>query len=173
MNTSTNRDRSPMVTIDGVTKTARQWAEEKDLKWSTVATRYQQGKTWEEALQPLHKGSASAGSKKSSISAAAAKRMVGRKPVPDNDEPSLAEQIKTTTVTVGNETKTVEEWMVINGVNITVLRNRRMFGATWLEAIRSLKEAKEARHQAHHRSALAATLDNEARRVQQVVIPEK
>lgn len=173
MNTPIKRDRSPTVTIDGVTKTAHQWALEKGLKWNTVSRRHLQGETWEEALRPVRGGSAFRGSNQNTISAAAAKRTVGRKPVSNAIEPSLAEQIKTVTVTVGNETKTVEEWMVINGINIAIIRKRRYYGATWLEAIRTMKEAKEARLQAHHRLALTATLDNGARREQQVIIPEK
>ncbi len=173
MNKPTKPDTSAEVTIGGVTKTARQWATDMGLNWSTVSKRHQLGETWVEALRPNRKSAAADTTNPASFSAASVNRTVGRKPIDEMAEPPIADQIKTITVTVGNETKTVEEWMVINGVNISVLRKRRKFGATWLEAIRSLKEAKVARHQAHHRSALVATLDNDARRIQQAIIPEK
>jgi hypothetical protein len=173
MNKPTKPDTSAEVTIGGVTKTARQWATDMGLNWSTVSKRHQLGETWVEALRPNRKSAAADTTNPAPFSAASVNRTVGRKPIDEMAEPPIADQIKTITVTVGNETKTVEEWMAINGVSLAILRARRKRGATWLEAIRSLKEAKEARHQTHHRSALVATLDNESRRIQQAVIPEK
>jgi hypothetical protein len=40
------------VTLDGVTKPALVWANERGLKWQTVKMRRLRGDNWREALQP-------------------------------------------------------------------------------------------------------------------------
>lgn len=39
-----------LVTLDGATKTAKEWADERGLKWQTVKMRRYRGGSWEEAL---------------------------------------------------------------------------------------------------------------------------
>ena len=41
-----------LVTIDGVTKPACTWAEERGLKWQTVKMRRMRGDNWTDALSP-------------------------------------------------------------------------------------------------------------------------
>lgn len=41
-----------LVTLDGVTKPALVWANERGLKWQTVKMRRLRGDNWREALQP-------------------------------------------------------------------------------------------------------------------------
>lgn len=41
-----------LVTLDGQTKPASQWAAERGLKWQTVKMRRFRGWTWAEALHP-------------------------------------------------------------------------------------------------------------------------
>lgn len=41
-----------LVTFDGQTKTASEWAAERGLKWQTVKMRRFRGGSWEEALRP-------------------------------------------------------------------------------------------------------------------------
>ena len=43
---------SQLVTLDGVTKPAAQWASERGLKWQTVKMRRMRGAGWTEALKP-------------------------------------------------------------------------------------------------------------------------
>ncbi len=159
MNKPTKPDTSAEVTIGGVTKTARQWATDMGLNWATVSKRHQLGETWVEALRPNRKSAAADPTNPAPFSAASVNRTVGKKPIDEMLEPPITDQIKTVTVTVGDETKTVEEWMAINGVSLVILRRRRKRGATWLESIRTLKAAKEARDQAHHRTTLMAILE--------------
>ena len=39
-----------LVTLNGATKTAKEWADERGLKWQTVKMRRYRGGSWEEAL---------------------------------------------------------------------------------------------------------------------------
>ena len=41
-----------LVTLDGVTKPALVWANERSLKWQTVKMRRLRGDNWRDALQP-------------------------------------------------------------------------------------------------------------------------
>lgn len=41
-----------LVTLEGMTKPAMQWADERGLKWQTVKMRRFRGWTWSEALHP-------------------------------------------------------------------------------------------------------------------------
>jgi len=41
-----------LVTLNGQTKLAPEWAAERGLKWQTVKMRRFRGSTWEEALRP-------------------------------------------------------------------------------------------------------------------------
>lgn len=47
-----------LVTLDGVTRTAWEWAVVRKLKWNTVRNRRYRGKNWREALAPKVKGDA-------------------------------------------------------------------------------------------------------------------
>lgn len=40
------------ITIDGVTRTAGEWARLRGLKWQTVKMRRMRGNSWREALRP-------------------------------------------------------------------------------------------------------------------------
>lgn len=44
--------RGTPITIDGVTRTAGEWAAERGLKWQTVKMRRHRGDSWRQALSP-------------------------------------------------------------------------------------------------------------------------
>lgn len=101
-----------MVTLEGVTKQAKVWAEERELSWAAVWTRRNRGETWADALNPEPREDAVQRARKNTCICAAS-----------------------TLVTLDGETKEAPEWAAERGLKWQTVKMRRMRGAGWAEAL--------------------------------------
>lgn len=100
------------VTLDGKTKTARAWAEDRGLSWAAVWTRRSRGESWPRALDPT----------------------------PREDAVQQARNAKcicsaTHLVTMDGTSKTVSEWAAERRLKLQTVKMRRYRGAGWAAAL--------------------------------------
>lgn len=101
-----------LVTLDGRSKTARAWAEERGLSWAAVWARRSRGESWPSALDPAPREDAVQLARKPQFICAA-----------------------TALVTLGGACKTVSEWAAERHLKLQTVKMRRYRGARWEEAL--------------------------------------